>query len=252
MACGTDPHEAMTTSLATHIRMVLQLDRMKRSGQSGKRLVFSLLVPVLNLFFCAYYERFMKGAGNRSGLDLFLTVECVVLALLATVHFVTSLKEIAKNIRLLPVHALPLVLAVHAALFRDQLSLGILATGAFGLAVILHPGIAALSLLVLIVFLLGAGVQAFVGCALLVAFARSDCAAGVTLLCLLSLLASVLWSMAFRAVALPLTLPPVLWASRGMESAIRGAGFDTAISVALLIALPLLILGGTVWWMERS
>jgi hypothetical protein len=252
MACRTDIPGAMTTTTATHIRMVLQLDRMKRSGQSGKRLVFSLLLPLLNLFFCAYAERFLISAGGRSALHLFLTVECVVLALLGIVHFVSSMKEITRNIRLLPVRALPLVLAVPAALFRDQLSLGILATGAFGLAVIVHPGIAALSLLILIVFLLGAGVHAFVGCALLVAFARSDRAAGVTLLCLLSLLASVLWSMAFRAVALPLTLPPVLWASRGMESAMHGAGFDTAVCVAQLVALPLLILGGTVWWMERS
>jgi hypothetical protein len=132
----------MTTTTATHIQMVLHLDRMKRSGQSGKRLVFSLLLPVLNLFLCAYFERFLISAGGRSALHLFLTVECVALALFATVHFVTSTKEITRNIRLLPVRSLPLVLAVPAALICDRFAIGILATGAFGLAIMLHPGAA--------------------------------------------------------------------------------------------------------------
>jgi hypothetical protein len=249
MEQGARSSTTMSTTTA-HIRLLLHLDRLKRSERSGRRTAFAIVLPLTNLFFCAYYERFLTSAADRSALDLFLTVQCVVLALLATVHFVSSLREIAHNIRLLPVRTPSLVLAVPAALLRDPLALGILATGIFGLVIMLHPEPATIPLLIAAVVLLGAGIHTLVGSALLVASARSDRAAGITLLGLLALLATLLWSLSFRADALPLLLPPVLWASAATEAALHGT--EAWPAWALLTAFPLLILWGTVRWMERT
>jgi hypothetical protein len=231
---------------------LLRLEKRRQSARSGKRVMFTVLLPLLNLFFCAYYERHMAGARDLPALRLFLTVQCCAIGLLAAVHFLSSLRDIIRKIRLLPVRSISRTIFVTLALFRDPLALGLLSTSAFGLAIMLRPALAVLPALLGTVFLLGAATQALVGSALLVASERSERAAGITVICLFSVLASLLWSVTFAANGFPIALPPVVWASGVMGHLTSGDITAAFLTCLPLLAVPFLVPWAAARWMEQQ
>lgn len=234
-----------------HTGPLLRLDLRRRSFRPGRRVLFTVLLPLMNLFFCAYCERFFETEHDLPALQLFLMIESSALALLAVVCFVTALKEIVTKTVLLPVGFFPLALFVMFSLFRDPLALGVLITGAFGLAIMLHPSVAVLPLVILFMVLLASGVQTIVGSALLVASTRSDRAAGVALIAILALLATLLWSLLFRTDLLPAMVPPVLWTSVGIMAAIGGDWGAMLVRLLLLTAITPVVLAVSVRWAGR-
>jgi hypothetical protein len=233
-------------------RVLLRAERSRQLARPGRHLLFAVLLPLGNLFFCGYVERHMMSGHNLPALQLFLTIECAVLALIAAVHFFSTVKEIVGKTRILPTPSIARAYFVAAAVFRDSISLGMLGTTAFGLAVMIRATPLLIPVLVSVVVLLGSGTQVLVGAALLVATDRSDRAAGVTLIGLLSLLAAMFWSMAFTGDTLPVAFPPVLWASMAIDSAGGGNAPEVIYHVLPLIALPILLLWASARWMDRS
>jgi len=237
---------------AAQTRPLLRLELRRRSLRPGRRVLFTVLLPLMNLFFCAYYERFFETEHDLPALQLFLMIESSALALLAVVCFVTALKEIVMKTVLLPVGSFPLAVFVAFSLFRDPLALGVLITGAFGLAIMLHPSATVLPFVLLFMVLLASGVQTIVGSALLVASTRSDRAAGLTLIAIVALLGTLLWSLLFRTDMLPALLPPVLWTSVGIMSAIGGEWGTMLGRLLLLTAITPMVLAVSVRWAGRT
>jgi hypothetical protein len=233
------------------VHPLLHAERRRRSLHSGRRALFAFVAPLGNLFFCAYFERHMAAGDDGGPLQLFLTIEVAVLALAALIHFTSVLREILQNARVLPVTGGDRLFFTAAAIIRDPLSLGLHGSTAFGCTIMMHTTPAAIPLLVMAVFLPGVGMQVLVGSAMLTASERSDGAAGITLLAMLSMLACLLWSMSYREGVLPVVFPPVVWAATAIDSAIHGATGVAIVHLAALAAFPLLTLGAARWWAER-
>jgi hypothetical protein len=228
---------------------LLRVERNRRAVRPGRQTVLAVVLPVLNMFFCAYSERHLT-AGDRTGLEWFLTVECAAVMLLSSTRFVTTLSEIVRSSRILAVGPWSMTAFTALALLRDPLTLGILATAAFALVVILQPPLALLPVVVLSVILLGTGMQLLVGSFLVVAARTGTGGAGMALVVTGAVLGIILWSVSFRADALPFTIPPVLWASTLIAPAAERPA-SLAASAGLLLLFSPVVLAAAGWTLSR-
>ncbi len=239
-------------STAGQARALLRAETLRRSVQPGRRKAFALVLPIGNLFFCAWYEHHLSSAADGAPLQLLLTIEAALLGVVATAHFMTVVRGIVRSLRVLPVSAGATVIFSAAAIVRDRLSLGLHLSAAFACTIMLHPAPAAAPVVAVLVVLFGIGVQTVAGSVLLVALSRSERAAGTLLVILLALLVVMLWSVAYRGDSLPLALPPVLWASAAIAAVCGDLPGPALLNGLLLAALPPLTLAAARWGMEKA
>lgn len=219
--------------------LLFRLERMKEELRPGRRKLFGAILPLGNLFLCAYAERYFVRTTDATPLHFFLVLEALLIVCITVVHFSSSTMEIVKKTRVLPVAPGPLTAFATAAQIRDPLALGVVLTGAFGMAIILHPPASGAAAVVLLFALFMSGAQSVAAGILFVAAVRSDRAAGLALVGIVAGLGALGWSLLFSSGALPAAIPPVRWASTGMLAAVGGAWRETAASFGLLTAVPL-------------
>ena len=118
---------------------LLVVDRLKSGGYRTTRL-YPAAVAILNLFFCAYFERYLKDDANGFYLSLFMFLESTLYAVVSSINFHRISFEILSKSRIFPATPSSRLLFVITGNLRRPIVLSLVGSNIFFLIVLFrHP-----------------------------------------------------------------------------------------------------------------
>ena len=102
-----------------------------RSGSYRTTRLYPAAFGILNLFFCAYFERYLKHDASGFYLSIFLLIEAVLYVTISSTSFFTVSFEILSKTRIFPTASMDRLLFVIKSNIRRPLLLALLFTNAF-------------------------------------------------------------------------------------------------------------------------
>ena len=229
------------TGLATHL---LAVERERNMGYRSTRL-YPAAVAILNLFFCAYFERYLKDDVSGYYLSLFLFFETVLYVSVSMTAFFTASQEILSKSRIFPVTPAARLLFVLASNFRRPVVLSLAASNVFFIVVLLrftfpHTLIAALLFILMI-----AAIEVIFATTALIMLRRSIPTTGAVAMLTFLLIVFLMGAMVFHIESLLRGIPVIGWTTSGIVAARAGNASTSLLNLAWLglISLAGLVAG---------
>lgn len=228
-----------STGLAGHL---LAVERERNTGYRTTRL-YPAAAAILNLFFCAYFEQYLKDDVSGYYLSLFLFLEALLYAFVSTTSFFTVSQEILSKSRIYPVTPSARLLFVLASNFRRPVVLSLVGSNIFFIVILLrytfpHTLLAALLFILMIV-----AIEVVLTTTVLILLRRSVPTTGAVALLTFLLLIFLIGAVVFHVESLLRGIPLVGWATSGILAARAGI---TSVSLLNVCWLTLLALAGLV------
>lgn len=221
--------------LSTHL---LTVERQRNTGYRITRL-YPAAAAILNLFFCAYFEQYLKDDVSGYYLSLFLFLEALLYAVVSTTNFFTVSQEILSKSRIFPVTPSARLLFVLASNFRRPVALALVGSNVFFIIVLLrhsfpHTLVAALLFVAMIV-----AVEVLLTTATLILQRRSVPTTGAVALLTFLLLACLIGVVVFHVESLLRGIPLVGWTTNGILAARAGTTLTSLPNLSWLVLLAL-------------
>ncbi len=217
---------------------LLSIEKKRASYDSTGIRLYPAFVGILNLFFCAYMEQYLKNDPQGHYLSLFLLIEYSIVALISVGTFMRSMNELIFKSSVFPSTPLSYLMFVIVGFFRKPVVAALI--GGTILFLIVPFASAPFSALLCMVF----AVVAFLDIELIVAvlclrLTRSaQPVAGIAILCVYALIGVVFAAIIFHVNALLDAAPIVSWTVQGII-AIRNGALASAGAPALALLLTL-------------
>jgi hypothetical protein len=221
---------------------LLWLLRLYEEATHVQRSVIAAVLAVANIFFCAYFERYVAGPSWQQELVTLLAIETGVLILAAMGVYLQSVDPILKRTRVHPLTPGSRFAFIVAALMRHRYVLLLWGSGVFSMTLLVHPDATSVPLVVLSFIIPGA---AFIvlSIALLVVMERWT-SSGAVALAGLGIVACITGSVAvvFPESRVLEILLPLKWCVLSCAAALEGN-----YRQCLLLLVPFLALSGVAW-----
>lgn len=223
---------------ASHL---LSVDRLRTSEYRVTRL-YPAAVAILNLFFCAYFERYLNSDVTGFHLSLFLFLESSAYAALSTTNFFTVSSEILSKSRVFPTTPTDRMLFVIKGNCRRLMQLSLVGSNIFFVVILFRATPSAAILAVLIFLLFTLTIEILLSVSLLILQRQSLPLEGAIAIAGFVLLSLLLGSIVFHYEILIASLPLMKWAVDGMLGATRNETSGVILSFAMLLITSTLML----------
>jgi hypothetical protein len=232
-------HGMMDTTITS---CLLSVEHQRNKGYRTTRL-YPASAAIFNLFFCAYFERFVKSDFTGYYLSLFLLFEGSLYAFVSTSSFFTVGHEILSKSRVFPTTSTSRLVFVLTSNVRRPIVWALVGSNVFFLLIILRHALPHALIAPLVFILMILTIEVVLSTSLLVLLRRSVPTGSVIALLAFSIFALFVGTTVFHADSLLRTAPIVGWATNGILASSTG-NIATALVNACWLAL--LILGGFV------
>ncbi len=220
-------------------RALLTVDRLHVTGTPQSSTLSPVLTGILNLFFCAYAERFLENDPGGRFLSLFLFLEGSVFALLVFWQFLTVAEVVLKRTRVFPTSSGDRYLFATVSCARRPVCIALWLTTMFALVLLHRTTVGGVLFAPLLYTLLILNIQ-IIGAALLLSLSRrGHPLTGFAALSALAAFAVLFAFLIFQFESVLTGLPFLSWAVTGMLQAAHGKAASAALS-ALLLSLGIL------------
>jgi len=220
---------------------LLAADRLRNSLKGEAAIVYPASIGVLNLFFCAYFERFLKNDTGALYLALFLFLESSVYLLMAVAYFMGSTTEFLSKTRIFPTTPSSRILFASLSNIRRAPCGALVASNIFFMLVFYRNSPLAMIAAPILFLLMILNIETVSTIILLVSARISRPLAGVAALVALCAFAVPVSSLVFHFDTLLTALPVISWATSGIHSAAQGALSPAVTMGGLLAALPIAV-----------
>jgi hypothetical protein len=221
---------------------LLGLLRLHEEATHTQRSVVAAALAIANIFFCAYFERYVAGPSWQQALVTLLAIETGFLILITMGVYLQQIDPILRRTRIHPITTASRFSFVVAALMRHRYVVLFWGSGVFAMAVMVHPAASSVPLVVLSFIVPGA---AFIVLAItLLVFMERWTSSGAVALAGVGLVACITGSVAIvfpESRALEIFLP-LKWCVHSCAAALTGDPVH-----CLLFLLPFVVLSGVAW-----
>lgn len=227
--------------LTTHL---LSVDAFRNSGYRTTRL-YPAATAILNLFFCAYFERYLKNDATGFYLSLFLLLQAGAYIVLSSTNFFTVSFEILSKARIYPTTPTDRMLFVIGGNCRRPILLSLVGSNMFFVIVLFRETFWGAILAALFYFLLASTIEVFLSASMLIIKRRSLPLEGAIVVVGFILLTLILGSLVFHYETLIASIPFIRWTVDGILGAIHLETMKVISSIAWLLTTfaVMLILG---------
>ena len=199
-------------------------------------------MAILNLFFCANFERYLKNDFGGYYLSMFLFLECTIYVVVSSLSFVTTSAEILERTRVFPIAPVERLLFVVMSNLRRPMILALMASTVF-FVVIAYPNtfwnaLASIFLIVVLMCLTETLLST-----ILLALARRSIAPGSTFALFgFFFLAFLVSSLVFHVESILENIPTIKWATAGILAGSSGETESVLLQTGWLVLAELVVL----------
>lgn len=220
----------ITAAAARHL---LSVDAVRHHSYRRQRL-YPMAAALLNLFFCASFERYLSNDAGGFYLSLFLLLEATVYSLFTLTHFFSVSFEILSKSRIFPVTPVDRLLFVIVSDLRLPMVIAFVTTTTFFLVILFRDTFWSAFSTVVILALLFVTLEVFLSTVMLTFTRRSLSPAGIVVMLLFVLFSALTGSLVFRYETLISSIPFIRWTADGMIAAAHGEAGGVMSSMAWL------------------
>jgi hypothetical protein len=219
----------------------------KRSDSYRTRKLYPAAAGILNLFFCATFERYLANDEAGFYLATFLILQSILYCLVSSFNFTTILSDVLTRTRIFPLTARDRFHFVLRSSMSRPLHWALVATNCFFLVIQFHDAIDGDILVVTIFLLLILNAELFLATLQSVLVRKSIPIGTVFILIGTLLFLTIVIAFVFHAQNLVLAFPPVRWTVLGILAAAHGSYTHTAMN-----GLWLAVLATAVYYIGRK
>lgn len=224
------PHETRRTA---HSLLEADRRRAKVSGEHN-RLVAAAL-GFVNLFFCAYWERFLADDPHGTALTLYFTIQSFLFCILAVSSFWTGSSQIVHRTHIFPVTAAGTFLFVIGAFLRRPAVVALIVTNALFLIINYKASVPVAFASIPFVLLIPIFCSVIVAAGMLFLSVRASALPGVGLLVMAGFAIFLVMTVAYGGESLLGAIPPGGWAAHGILAAAKEDWPGTLLYGTLLL-----------------
>lgn len=222
-------HTSWTTT-----RLLLGVDRRQLESVPRSSRAAPILVGVLNLFFCAYAERYLGEDLGGVFLSLFFFLEASCFIVLVTVQYLSVTEQILSRIRTYPTVPWSRFLFAALAGVRRPVCIVLWGTTSFALLLLNRHSMASSILVPLLYTFLLLDLQLIMTTSLLVVSRRGYPATALIALFAILTFALLLGFLVFQFTSVLTGMPFLSWAVAGVVAVNEGNIPSALISLSLL------------------
>lgn len=225
-------------SQAAHLLLV---ERARSGGYRTTRL-YPAVAAILNVVFCAYFERYLKNDPSGFYLSVFLFLEATIYIVASSTNFFTVTFEILSKSRIFPTTPTDRLAFIIAGNFRRPLVLALAATNVFFVIVLFRNTFWLGLTTALFVVLLIITIEVLLS-ALLLALMRRSLPLGTAVVVLAFLLLTVfIGSFVFHYETLIASIPLIRWTVNGILAGTRADAAEVVANIAWLCSTAIITL----------
>ena len=213
---------------------LLAVDRLQLKSAKTFARTAPILTGILNLFFCAYAERFLEEDTGGRFLSLFLFLEGSLFAGLVVVQYLTVTDGILRRVRVFPTSAWSRFVFMILSGVRRPVCVALWATTSFALILLYRNSVPGMIFAPLFYTFLILDVQVIGGMALMSLSRRGHPATSLAALSALLVFALLLAFLVFEFESLLTGMPFLSWAVVGTLEAERGNAAASLFDMMLL------------------
>lgn len=197
---------------------LLKVEKARSGGYRTTRL-YPAAAAILNLVFCAYFERHLKNDATGFYLSVFLFLEASMYVVVSSTNFFTVAFEILLKSRIFPTTPTDRLLFIIASNFRRPIVLSLVCTNIFFVIVLFRSAFWQALLAALFVVLMLVAIEILLSAVLLTLTRRSLPLGSVVVVFAFLLLTLFIGSFVFHYETLIASIPLIRWTVHGILAA---------------------------------
>jgi hypothetical protein len=223
---------------------LLLVEKVRSGGYRTTRL-YPAAAAVLNLAFCAYFERYLKNDATGFYLSVFLLLEATIYVVVSSTSFFTVTFEILLKSRIFPTTPTDRLVFVIASNCRRPILLSLVGTNIFFVIILFRNTLWQAFQAGLFVVLLLMVIEILMSAALLALTRRSLPLGGAVAVLSFFLLTALIGSLVFHYETLIASIPLIRWAINGILAATHADAKGVLANIAWFAstAVVTLVLG---------
>jgi hypothetical protein len=227
--------------ISTTTGTLLAAEKLRSSGYRTTRL-YPAALAILNLFFCAYFERYLKNDFDGYYLSMFLFLECTLYVGVSSLSFVTTSAEILAKSRVFPLTAVERLSFVVTSNLRRPTILALTGSSVF-FVMIVYPStfsntLASISLMIALMVL----TETLLATTLLALARRSIPSGSAFALLGFLFVAFLVTSLIFHVASILGGIPAIKWATMGILAGGSGNTETIFIQTGWLLLTEVVVL----------
>jgi hypothetical protein len=220
---------------------LLSAERMKTGDYRTTRL-YPAAAAILNLFFCASFERYLKDDPSGYYLSLFLFIEGALYVVVSSTNFFTAAFEILTKSRVFPTTPAGRLWFVVAGSARRPIVFSLVASDVFFLIILFRHAFPHVLITAALFLLMIISIEVLLATMMLTLMRRSAPLGTAVVLCALLLCLVFIGSFVLHFETVLSAIPFIRWAAMGMLAALVGNTSEALANAAWLVLTTLLVL----------
>ena len=218
---------------------LFNVQRKHGSPSSGKIRAHPAILSILNLFFCGYFDQYLKNDPAQIYFALFLTLELMIYTLCAIGSFSRNGWRVLRTSIIFPTTVWSRFILIMLSILRNPVCMGLQLTTSLFFIVFFHRSFLSMVFVATGYMLISIFIVSLISIAYLFMSVRSQSAAGLLVIVLFGGIISIATSFLFHLDSVLTSLPFLSWMIGGLRALNNGNALTALFDASLMLIVPL-------------